>query len=273
MGLPKNPRAVVTGGASGIGRAFCMQLARKKKARLLVADIDLAGAEETAESARREGSDARAVRCDVSKAEEVEALAARADRDFGGSDLIVNNAGVAAAGAVGDVSLADWEWVIGIDLWGVIYGCHSFVPRFKRQGSGAIINVASAAGVASAPDMSAYNVSKAGVIALSETLAAELAGKDIAVTVMCPTFIQTNIVRDGRMTDKGRQRGLAMMRRSKVTADDAVLETLAALEKNQLYVFPQSDGRWMWRLKRLAPAGYSGLLRLAQRKSLLDRLK
>ena len=272
MGLPQNPRAVVTGGASGIGRAFCMQLARKK-ARLLVADIDIAGAEETADRARSEGSDARAVRCDVSKAEEVEDLAARADRDFGGSDLIVNNAGVAAGGLVGEVPLADWAWVIGIDLWGVIYGCHSFVPRFKRQGSGAIINVASAAGVASAPEMSAYNVSKAGVIALSETLAAELAGKDIAVTVLCPTFIQTNIVRDGRMTAKSRKMGEALMRRAKITPDDAVRQTLTALDEKQLYVFPQADGKWMWRMKRLAPERYSGILRLMQRRGIFDKMK
>src|SRR5690349_15465437 len=112
MSLPKNPRAVVTGAASGLGRAFCMQLARKK-ARLLVSDIDLAGAEKTAAAARELGAEANAWRCDVARAEEVEALAVEAERLYEGTDLIVNNAGVGVGGAMGEIPLADWSWVIG----------------------------------------------------------------------------------------------------------------------------------------------------------------
>jgi NAD(P)-dependent dehydrogenase (short-subunit alcohol dehydrogenase family) len=273
MSLPTKPRAVVTGGASGLGRAFCMQLA-SKNARILVADIDVEGAKQTALLARERGADAHEMRCDVACAEDVEALAVEAERRFGGTDLVVNNAGVGVSGLVGEIPLDDWKWVLGINLWGVIYGCNAFVPRFKRQSSGAIINVASAAGVASAPEMSAYNVSKAGVIALSETLAIELQEKGISVTVLCPTFIQTNIIDAGRMPDQTRARARAIMqRRSKITADDAAKQTLEALDRKQLYVFPQSDGRWIWRMKRLAPESYFGILRVAQRRGLLSKVK
>ena len=272
MGLPNQPRAVITGGASGLGRAFCMQIAAQQ-GRILVADIDVEGAEQTAVRARELGAEAHAIRCDVSRIQDVEALAAEAEHRFGGTDLVVNNAGVGIGGNVGDISLEDWSWAIGINLWGVIYGCHTFVPRFKRQGSGAIINVSSAAGVLSAPEMSAYNVTKAGVIALSETLASELEGTKIGVTVLCPTFIQTNIVKDGRMPQKSKDFASALMRKGKVTADDAAKQTIAALERGQLYVFPQSDGRWMWRLKRLSPQSYFGLLRMAQRRGYLDKMK
>ena len=123
-----------------------------------------------------------------------EALAAEADRAFGGTDLVVNNAGVAVGGPVGAVPLDDWKWIFGVNLWGVIYGCHVFVPRFKAQGHGHVINVASAAGLLSAPEMGPYNVTKAGVVALSETLAAELSGTGVGVTVLCPTFFRTNIL-------------------------------------------------------------------------------
>ena len=109
-------------------------------------------------------------------------------------DLVINNAGIGAGGRpVGEAPLAEWERTLGVNLWGVIHGCHVFVPRLREQDRGGVINVASAAGFAAAPGMAAYNVTKAGVVSLSETLAAEFSGTDLAVTVLCPTFVRTNI--------------------------------------------------------------------------------
>src|SRR5262245_32198132 len=142
-------RVVVTGAGSGLGRAFGLELA-KRKARILLSDIKAETAEETAAAARALGAEAHAAVCDVSKPEQVEQLANHADELFGGSDMVINNAGVAVSGNVGDVSLEDWKWILEINLWGVIHGCHAFVPRFKKQGSGHILNVASAAGLLSA---------------------------------------------------------------------------------------------------------------------------
>src|SRR5690606_23353345 len=125
----------------------------KKRARLVLGDIDEAGLRESAELATRAGAEARTLPCDVRDASQVEALAALADEAFGGTDVLVNNAGVAVAGNVGEVSLEDWRWQIDINLWGVIHGCHAFVPRMKQARSGWILNVASAAGLLCTPQM------------------------------------------------------------------------------------------------------------------------
>ena len=106
----------------------------------------------------------------------------------------MNNAGVAAGGLVGEQSLDDWKWIVDINLWGVIHGCHVFAPRFRAQRSGYILNVASAAGFVSLPEMASYNVTKAGVIALSETLCGELSPCGVRVSVTCPSFFKTNLM-------------------------------------------------------------------------------
>ena len=194
MPIPHEPRAVVTGAGSGLGRAFCLELAARK-ARILAADINLAAAEETVRLVEAAGGKAIAHRCDVADPEQVEGLATTIEEAYGAADLVINNAGVAVGGTIGKVPLEDWRWIMGINLWGVIYGCHVFAPRFKSRGNGHIINVASAAGLLAAPEMGPYNVTKSGVVALSETLSAELAGTGVVVTVLCPTFFKTNIAR------------------------------------------------------------------------------
>jgi NAD(P)-dependent dehydrogenase (short-subunit alcohol dehydrogenase family) len=258
MSIPKSPRAVVTGAGSGLGRALSLALARRA-GRIIVADLDLASAEQTAEAVNRAGGQAIAQQADVAKVEQVEALAQLADERFGGSDLIANNAGVGVGGPVGDVSLRDWEWIMNINLWGVIYGCHVFAPRFKRQKSGHILNIASAAGLLCAPGMAPYNVTKAGVVALSETLCTELMPFDVGVTVVCPTFFKTKIADSSRFagaSDRVTELAKQQMERSKVQADDVAESALASCEKNQLYCLPMADVRWGWRIKRLVPNSF-----------------
>lgn len=259
-------RAVVTGGGSGLGRGFCAQIAARG-GQVVVADLNEDNARETVKILESRGAKAWVYRIDVSNPEEVEALAEYAEKVMGGVDLIVNNAGVATVGAVGDVPIADWNWLMGINLHGVIYGCHSFVKIFKKQKSGFIINVASAAGLLSAPNMAPYNVSKAGVISLSETLFAEVKKDGIGVTVLCPTFFKTNILNAARDhangDDRGRKIAQKAMDTAKLTADDVARIALDAANSGQLYVIPQADGRWAWRLKRLAPASfYNGMNRV-----------
>lgn len=254
MPLPSEPRAVVTGAGSGLGRAFCLELA-SRRARILAADIDLGRAEETARLVEAAGGRAIAHRCDVANPDEVEALATTIEEAYGAADLVINNAGVAVGGPVGKIPLDDWKWIIGINLWGVIYGCHTFVPRFQSRGSGHIINVASAAGLIAAPEMAPYNVTKSGVVALSETLHAELAGTGVVVTVLCPTFFKTNIARASHThseqvsTDDVEK----LMSRTKVQAPDVARFALETTDAGELYALPHADGRWMWRVKRLAP--------------------
>ncbi|HEX7481571.1 MAG TPA: SDR family NAD(P)-dependent oxidoreductase [Polyangiales bacterium] len=258
MSIPKNPRAVVTGAAGGLGRALCLALAQRG-AKIIVSDRDLPGAEATARMVGEAGGVGHAVNCDVTKIADIEQLATLADEKFGGVDLLINNAGVAVSGPVGAIPLKDWEWIVNINLWGVIYGCHVFAPRFKAQGSGHILNVASAAGLLSAPEMGPYNVTKAAVVALSETLSGELRLQGVGVTVLCPTFFQTNILHNSRseslaqsMQDAAAQR----MQQSKIQADDVARIALQGCDRNELFVVPMADGKWAWRMKRLAPESY-----------------
>jgi short-subunit dehydrogenase len=254
MPLPKTPHAVITGAGSGFGRALALVLA-ERGARLLLADKNEDTAKETAELARAEGAkEARGVRCDVTRLDEVESLAAlRA----GNIDLVVNNAGVGSGGGVGVAPIEDWRWTLEVNLFGVIHGCHVFVPVLREQGHGHVLNVASAAGFLSAPEMGAYNVSKAGVVALSETLSAELQRTPIGVTVLCPTFFRSSIVESGRFPDKDqRERGRKLIAKGK-TADSVARAALKSIDKGRLYCVPMADARALWRLKRVAPESFS----------------
>lgn len=273
MSIPSRPRVVVTGAGSGLGRGFALELA-KRGARIVAADIDLAGAEETARLARERGAEVVVERCDVAKAEEVESLARSAERAFGGVDLLVNNAGVAVAGEVGDIELEHWRWIVSINLMGVVHGCHYFAPRMKKAHSGHVINVASAAGLVAAPGMSPYNMTKFGVVGLSEALYGELRPHGVGVTVLCPTFFQTNILEAGRGSPDPRFKNVAakLMAASKLDANDVARAALAAADAGKLYSVPMGDGRVMWALKRLAPEQWyrrvgPALMSLARRRS------
>jgi NAD(P)-dependent dehydrogenase (short-subunit alcohol dehydrogenase family) len=245
-------RAVVTGAGSGLGRAFCTVLSRRG-ARILAADVNAAAVKETAQL-----TGAHDFVCDVSKLDDVQRLAEEADRLLGGVDLVVNNAGVAVAGRVGEVPVEDWQWILGVNLWGVIHGCHVFVPRLRKQKSGQIINVASAAGLLAPPLMGPYNVTKAAVIALSETLAGELREDGIGVVVLCPTFFPTNIHKSSRGVSDPKMSKLLtkVITEGKPSAEEVATAALDGAAAGELYVTPQADGLWMWRLKRAMPTRF-----------------
>lgn len=245
---------MVTGAGGGLGRAICIRLAQRG-AHLLVADQDIEAADETVRLLGR--ADARAIACDVSDADSVLALADTMTRVFGGTDLLVNNAGTALGGAMGDLPLSEWERILRVNLWGAIHGCHVFVPRLRSQGSGAILNVASVAGLLTAPMMCAYNVSKAGVIALSESLYAELAGTGVGMTVLCPTFLRPGVSSHlNGIEHSARSFAQRVMSHSHVTMDDAARVGLEAVDGGLLYAMPDSHERWLWRMKRAAPEAY-----------------
>ncbi|QLY30278.1 SDR family NAD(P)-dependent oxidoreductase [Nocardia huaxiensis] len=260
-------RAVVTGAGSGIGRAFALELAARG-GEVLCADIDKERADETVRLIERtHGRAAHAFFCDVAKRDDVERLAARAEEIFGGPPtLVVNNAGVGIGGKpVGEIGFGDWEWALGINLWGVVHGCEIFAPRLRAAGRGGIVNVASAAGFAAAPGMAVYNTSKAAVLSLSETMAAELAGSGVAVTVLCPTFVKTNVVADGRITSGSSRLAEGLMRMSGFSPERVARGTLDAHDHGRLYVLPQWDARLVWQLKRTFPATYTQALGLLNR--------
>ena len=250
MTLPKSPRCVITGAGGGFGRALALELAGRG-AHLVLSDIDVNGVDETARLARDSGAQsARAMRCDVTKIDEVKALAASCE---GPIDLVVNNAGVSSAGNIGELPIEDWRWTLEVDLFGVINGCHAFVPILRSQGHGHVLNIASCAGLLCAPMMGAYNVAKAGVVALSETLNAELVGTKVKVTVLCPMFFQTNIARSGRVADAKARAAFEGLVTKGPTAEAIARSAIASVDHGDLYGIPMADGRWLWRLKRMAP--------------------
>ncbi len=270
MSIPAQPRTVVTGAAGGLGRALCREVLRRGGS-VIVSDLQHEAA--AAAAADLGVPESHAVACDVSDPAAVEQLAVAAERVLGGVDLIVNNAGVAAAGRVGEIPLEDWRWSFGVNLWGVIYGCHAFVPRFRAQGSGHVLNVASTAGLISSPMMAPYNVTKSGVVALSKTLFGELAAEGIGVSVLCPTFFQTGIIDSARTTGDQAMLGVArgLMSSAKIQADDVARIALDAVARDRLYVLPHRDGRMMWRLERHFPTAFyrliPRLLRLRARRA------
>ncbi len=190
--------AVITGGGSGIGRALARAFAAEG-CRIVVADIE---AESLGATAAQLPADALAVRADVSVAEDVEALADAALERFGRVDILCNNAGVSTFNTIENQTISDWRWVLGVNLWGAIYGVHTFLPIMRRQGTPAhIVNTSSVAGLLSGvPYIGPYAVSKVGVVSLSETLHAELqmAGVPIGVSVVCPSATNTAVMESER---------------------------------------------------------------------------
>ncbi len=256
----KDKNAVVTGGGSGLGRAFCTELGARG-CRVLVCDIDEEGARETISQVEAVGGEARFQACNVASNDEVEAMRAASASWFGHTDLLVNNAGVAVAGAMEEIPLEDWDWIMGINLWGVIYGCRAFLPAMKSYGSGHIINVASAAGLLSPPTMSPYNVTKTAVVALTETMHVENQDSGVHCSVLCPTFFPTNIGKSARGSNEGQDKVVQkLMDRSKLSANDVAASAISSVLRNELYAVPMADGRNMWRLKRANPKNFARLL-------------
>jgi NAD(P)-dependent dehydrogenase (short-subunit alcohol dehydrogenase family) len=253
--------SVITGAGSGFGRALALELGRRGS-RLVLSDINRDSVEESARMCREAGAPApKALVCDVRDLAQVEALVAACD---GPINLVANNAGVSSSGRIGELPIAEWRWTIDIDLFGVIHGCHAFVPVLRKQGFGHVLNVASAAGFLSGDRMGPYCVSKAGVVALSECLASELVDTGVGVTVLCPTFFRTNIVEAGHHTDEDtRELGRFAISRGR-SVEMVVQAALEAVERNELYCVPMFGGRMLWRLKRVAPETFSTVMARSQ---------
>jgi NAD(P)-dependent dehydrogenase (short-subunit alcohol dehydrogenase family) len=184
--------AVVTGAASGIGLGMARAFAGEGM-RVVLADVDTASLESVRAQLTTDGADAIAVPTDVSDPAAVDALRDAALSAFGGAHVVCNNAGVAVGGPIWQVPLEAWNWVFGVNFWGVIHGMRSFVPLLLEQGEGHVVNTASAAGLTASPFLGPYSATKHAVVAVSETLAIELVGTPVGVSVLCPLWVRTRI--------------------------------------------------------------------------------
>jgi len=208
--------AVVTGAASGIGRAMTERFAAEGM-KVVLADVETEALSKAEQELQDQGAATLSVVTDVSKADQVEALAQKTLDAFGAVHIVCNNAGVASGGISWSQPLEDWEWVIGVNLWGVIHGVRTFVPILLDQKTeGHVVNTASMAGLLSGPFATIYNVTKHGVVTLSESLYQELKLQHVPVTVsvLCPGFVKTNIL------DSDRNR-LEQLQASEIPGDEA----------------------------------------------------
>ena len=233
----KDRIAVVTGGASGIGRALALLFAREG-AHVVVADLDEAGMAETVAGVVQAGRRGLAVKTDVSHLADVQAL------------VVCNNAGVALWGGLESVSHQDWEWAMGVNLWGVIHGVEAFVPRMVAQKQpGHVVNTASMAGLIASQGLGVYNTTKYAVVGLSETLQKDLRGHDIGVSVLCPMGVNTRIRQSERnrpatlRNQTAAREGTAVELIGRYLPPEHVAErVLRAIYANRLYVITHEEG-------------------------------
>ncbi|WPB81936.1 SDR family oxidoreductase [Archangium violaceum] len=262
-----NQRIFITGGASGLGQAIALRYARAGW-RVCIADVNDARGAETLQTLSSLTQHAHYLRCDVTREEDLRTASEWLASNWGGVDVVVNNAGVAQAGAIDEVALDDWQWIIDINLLGVVRGCKVFTPLFKRQGHGHFVNVASMAGLLDVPMMSSYNATKAAVVSLSETLHNELADHRIGVSLVCPSFFKTNLTESLRTSNAGLRTAMGkLLERSPITADDIADKIFRAVERHDFYVLPHPDGRKAWLMKRLLPRNiYASVMRKSTRR-------
>lgn len=248
-------RVLVTGAGSGLGREFALAYA-KRGDRVVCVDLYADRAEET----RRllAGGGHLALVADVGSDAAMAALKAQVMGAWSGLDVLVNNAGIACGGECAHTSAAEWQRTLNINLMGVVRGVREFVPMMEAQGSGRVINVASFAGLAGAPGLGAYGVSKAAVVALSEGMRAELIGKGISVSVLCPSFFKTNLLESFQGTNDAPLKHMAakLMEKSPIDAAEVARYSIDESERGRFLLLPHKDTRSRWLLKRWAPGLY-----------------
>jgi NAD(P)-dependent dehydrogenase (short-subunit alcohol dehydrogenase family) len=245
-------RMMITGAGSGLGREIALRWAREGW-QLALSDVNDAGLAETLKMVREAGGDGFTQRCDVRDFSQLTAFAQACEEKLGGIDVIVNNAGVASGGFFNELSLEDWDWQIAINLMGVVKGCKAFLPLLVES-KGTIINIASMAALMQGPAMSNYNVAKAGVVALSESLLAELKMQEIDVHVVCPSFFQTNLLDSfrGPKPEMKAQVG-KLLEGSPISAADIADYIYQEVAKGQFMILPHEQGRMAWAVKQKNP--------------------
>ncbi|MBW2289348.1 MAG: SDR family NAD(P)-dependent oxidoreductase [Deltaproteobacteria bacterium] len=251
--------ALVTGAASGIGRSTALAFARRG-ADLFLCDLDAAGLAETSKSAQELGRDVFSARVDVANRDEMRAFAAEVHARTDAVDILMNNAGVAIGGGFLDTSDEDWDWIVGINLMGVVNGCRCFVPAMASAGRGGhVVNLSSAAGYLASEALAAYSTTKFAVLGLSEALRDELARHRIGVTAVCPGLIDTPITRNARLRGatldrpEARTQMIDTYRRRGYGPDRVAENILKAIGRNRA-VAPISVEAWGgYYLKRFAP--------------------
>jgi len=246
-------RVFITGGASGLGKAIAMHYA-KAGARVAIGDISDTNLEQSKQELMQHTPDVLTFHCDITKLSHLEKVRSSLETKWQGLDILVNNAGIVGqVGEVEELTISQWQQVLEINLLGVLRGCKVFTPLFKQQKSGAIVNIASMAGITNAPKMGIYSCSKAGVISLTETLHYELTPHNVSAHVVCPAFFKTNLTDSMASSDKSIGFVNKLMESSPITADDIAAMIAKQVENKELFLLSHKRERNLFLLKRLFP--------------------
>ncbi len=278
MSFFRGKTAVVTGGGSGIGRALALALA-DAGCKVAITDIVQERIDAVLDELRGKGVEAGGYLVDHSRREDVERFAGEFFSDWGHVDILCSNAGVGHGGRFEETPLEDWDWVLGVNLFGAVYMLYHFVPKMIEREQGSIMLTASDAGLYSIPCMSPYNTSKHAVLGLGETLRMELIVHNIRVSVLCPGFINTRIVADGRIylcnsTGKSSKEEVVDFYRKQGVDPSIVAEAaLRGLEKDKgIILAPPSHSLPQFILFRISPSLYYGLFRFLWRKGFVHKI-
>ena len=259
-------RIFITGGASGLGRALAERCARDGW-RVCIGDLDVERCADALAAIRAHAPAAHALACDVTREADLQAAADWLQREWGGVDVVVNNAGVAQMGGIAETTLDDWQWIVDINLLGVVRGCKVFAPLLRAPAGstrgGQLVNIASMAGLVHMPQAAAYNATKAAVVALSETLQLELAADGVRVSVVCPAFFRTDLARHMRAANPQLEAMTKrLVERARIDAGEIADRIHAGIQRGDPYILTHPEARRFWRLKRLLPHGlYLALMR------------
>jgi short-subunit dehydrogenase len=260
----RNKVVVLTGAGSGIGRELARQFA-EAGARLALSDVNITGLEETV-GLLPEGHDCRSYIVDVSSKEAVFAHADEVRRDFGAAHYVINNAGATIFGTVKHTSIEEYEWQLGINMWGVLYGTKAFLPMMLEQKEGCIVNISSVFGLLAFPTQSAYNMSKFAVRGLTEALWSELDGTGVRAVCVHPGGIKTNIEKGGRYcaaaTSEDSQFAGQSEKLLKTPPADCAADIIRGLHKGKKRILTGNKSSTMFWMTRLFPNSYPRLLRL-----------
>ncbi len=245
-------RAFITGGGGGLGRALSLKLAADGWV-IGITDLKSEALAESAQLIEKAGGKAYTWQFDVSKKDDFKKAFDDYISKTGGIDLLINNAGVGDGGLIGDYSLNNWEWITGINQMAAIYGSHFAIPVMKKQQSGYIISISSAAGLANMPNMGMYNVTKAAVISLIETIYAEVKAFNIGASVVCPTFFRSNIMQYNRGDKNAAAVGQTIINRARFSPDEIADYILTQAGKNKFYILHPWQAKMVFHVKRFFP--------------------
>jgi len=261
QGPQMSRRVLVTGAASGLGAALAGAFTAAGD-RVLATDLAYDGVVADGPTTR--------LHLDITSDDDWAGALDWVRAEWGGLDLLVNNAGVAGGGRLDVATMDEWEWITRINLFGTVRGTRTFVPMFKQQRSGRIVNIASLAGLVHPAGMASYNAVKAAVVAFTETCGHELAGYGVGASVVCPSYFRTNLMSSLRGSDHAVGAVItALVEHSTLTADDVAAEVLAGIERGDELIVPDEPARQAWQLKQTDRAAYDAVMR--QQAAKLDR--